>query len=636
MAKKFPIFKDDAGIAESTTVVVLDETTAPTNTANQAKLYSKDVSGVSKVHALDSAGVEIELGSGGGGASVVSAQHSDNSLSPIARYVLNGSLVDGSSGGNDLSVSAGTERYTGDNHVAGDASFHCSGVEFLTAGVVAAAQLTGAVTAMAWIKPSVVTQGLIVGCNGPLDSSGDNALWSLYVKGDGGLRCFHEHGSGTNVSNETTGNGYIVAGQVAHLTLTRNADGVTHNFYLNGVHLETVVAGTGPDGGGSATLNVGAFSGSVDRFDGSIWDVLVLDTELSGAEVLDEYQRQAGAGQTSSHTVGRALHDTTYSPLALYQLQGDGTDNSGNGKDLTPTGTPVFEPGWVGLGLQGSASHRYTRADTDFEITGAISICALVRPGPVTGNDTIVAYADSGETEAANALFWFYFIGTNLSFSHEYGAGNNEIFSTTVDVNPNEWVWVGVTRDAAGTGVNLYLNGVSVGSTTFANAPTGGTSGNLNICALPGGSEPYDGTLQSLKIIGSELSSAQMKAEYDRCFGVYNPSVGAAPNRISPAQITANQNDYNADGLLNNDVTAVILDINAARTITGFSSANVSDAKEITFINNAAFTLTLAHQDAGSSVGNRINVPGGANLNLTQHDAARLMWDSDLNAWRVI
>jgi hypothetical protein len=338
----------------------------------------------------------------------------------------------------------------------------------------------------------------------------------------------------------------------------------------------------------------------------------------------------------TEEALGRALHGTEYSPLGLYQFQGDGTDSSGNGKDLTPTGTPVFEPGWVGLGLQGSASNRYTRADTDFEITGALSITALVRPDGLGSNDTIVSYSASGETEAANALFWFYFIGDKLSFSHEYGAGNNENFSTAVAVNTNEFIWVGVTRDSAGTGVNLYINGENVGSVTFANAPSGGTSGNLTICSLQGGTDPYEGTLQSLKIVDSELSPAQMKAEYDRCFGVYNPSVGAAPNRISPAQITANQNDYNADGLLSDDVTAVILDIDAARTITGFDASNISDAKEITFVNNAAFTLTLAHQDAGSSIGNRINVPGGANATLTQHESIRLMLDTDLNAWRVV
>lgn len=48
-------------------ISVYDETTTPSNTANQARIYAKDVAGVSKMHALDSDGTEIELGSGGGG-----------------------------------------------------------------------------------------------------------------------------------------------------------------------------------------------------------------------------------------------------------------------------------------------------------------------------------------------------------------------------------------------------------------------------------------------------------------------------------------------------------------------------------------------------------------------------------------
>ena len=49
--------------------VTFREMTAPSATTGHAKLYSKDVSGTSKMFAMDSAGTETEVGGGGGGGS---------------------------------------------------------------------------------------------------------------------------------------------------------------------------------------------------------------------------------------------------------------------------------------------------------------------------------------------------------------------------------------------------------------------------------------------------------------------------------------------------------------------------------------------------------------------------------------
>ena len=66
MADREALYIDTtAGETEPQTVSVYDQTTTPANEAAKAKLYAKDVGGTAKMHALDSAGAEIELGSGG-------------------------------------------------------------------------------------------------------------------------------------------------------------------------------------------------------------------------------------------------------------------------------------------------------------------------------------------------------------------------------------------------------------------------------------------------------------------------------------------------------------------------------------------------------------------------------------------
>lgn len=111
--------------------------------------------------------------------------------------------------------------------------------------------------------------------------------------------------------------------------------------------------------------------------------------------------------------------------------------------------------------------------------------------------------------------------------------------------------------------------------------------------------------------------------------------LGGAPNRLTPAQITADQNDYAPTGW-GDTVTAASFDLDAARAITGFVATGITDGREITLVNKSAFNLTLKHQNAGSTAANRIHVPGLIDLVLAPNDSARIMYDADLVAWRIV
>src|SRR5690349_5303608 len=175
--------------------------------------------------------------------------------------------------------------------------------------------------------------------------------------------------------------------------------------------------------------------------------------------------------------------DTTYSPLALYHLDGDGTDYSGNGYDLTVTASPVYRhvlPGIVGLA---SGYLKRPSSDAALRLTGdfTILILCIMRAVPAAG--VLVAFQEAGETEANNAQYLLRFDNQSTAhFIHERGAGvNDEFLSTGSGItlpSLNEPFLFAESRENGV--VTFWLNGVQYGtsSSTFA-APTGGTGSVL-------------------------------------------------------------------------------------------------------------------------------------------------------------
>lgn len=99
---------------------------------------------------------------------------------------------------------------------------------------------------------------------------------------------------------------------------------------------------------------------------------------------------------------------------------------------------------------------------------------------------------------------------------------------------------------------------------------------------------------------------------------------------ISPAQITANQNDYNPAGLA--DATTLRLSTDASRNITGLAGG--ADGRIITVFNIGAFNIVLTDEDAGSTAANRFAL--SSNLTLAGDEACTLQYDSTSSRWRLI
>lgn len=102
--------------------------------------------------------------------------------------------------------------------------------------------------------------------------------------------------------------------------------------------------------------------------------------------------------------------------------------------------------------------------------------------------------------------------------------------------------------------------------------------------------------------------------------------VGNLPTTLS--QFTASQNDLNI-----NTGGIVRISSNAAVNITGIVAASSGDARLLS--NVGSFTITLKHQDTGSTAANRIIGVNSADVEIPANGSAVVYYDGTDSRWRA-
>lgn len=98
----------------------------------------------------------------------------------------------------------------------------------------------------------------------------------------------------------------------------------------------------------------------------------------------------------------------------------------------------------------------------------------------------------------------------------------------------------------------------------------------------------------------------------------------------SPAQITADQNDY----ALSATKLFIRLDTDAAWTITGFAAT--SDGDWVWLIYVGANSVILGNLNAGSAAANQIVTGTGADVTLNPDESVAMMYDGTSAVWRLL
>jgi hypothetical protein len=229
---------------------------------------------------------------------------------------------------------------------------------------------------------------------------------------------------------------------------------------------------------------------------------------------------------------------------------------------------------------------------------------------------------------------------THAIFADPPATGNN----TDVRVEGNH-------IDALAGGNGIYLDTVDGRSYILDNTIIVASGGNaIGAPNTPSGSEVYalGNEITGVDVLlANDLagSGAGKFVHWDHSGNTANTLVQTNGNDLiesifSPAQITANQNDY--DPLFGSGRQSSIWRINsdAARNITGIAGG--WSGRRLTLINTGGFIITLTNDDALSAAGNRIYTGTGAGVGIPATGAAgvfgkaHLIYDDTTARWRVV
>lgn len=239
----------------------------------------------------------------------------------------------------------------------------------------------------------------------------------------------------------------------------------------------------------------------------------------------------AGATGAAGNFSAISLLDTTFTPVALYQLNEVLTDSSGNAHTLTSAGPLWSEvyPGVRGLYPPSSGVIEVANADAALRVAGDLTVAAVIYVrNAAVGGGIILSYSGDGSDDSSAASNFQYRLSASaqtLSWLSEHGAsGLNDAYNITFQLPIRQTSLIAVTR--VSNVIQFYMNGKAVGAASSAlTTPDGGTSGRLTIGNGwgGGGSANFYGTIASACIIASGLTATQMKSMYNNSLGARLP-----------------------------------------------------------------------------------------------------------------
>jgi hypothetical protein len=216
----------------------------------------------------------------------------------------------------------------------------------------------------------------------------------------------------------------------------------------------------------------------------------------------------------------RHAHDLTFAPTGLWNfVQGNElVDSSGNGKNLTQDDAPTDSDMFVTGEAEGLTHFGFYRNNSsEFQYTGAMSLCCLVRSTdwvPNSSNNYVQLAMCDYLTGAPDARFSLQITPTGIMrYAHQTSGVLHTVTADQLYRDREAWQHLAFTRDAAGTAVKLYVNGVMVKSgTTGAAAGTTGTA-YLSLGEMHGSSSALNSnyTQTSIAIFDKELSADEIK-----------------------------------------------------------------------------------------------------------------------------
>jgi hypothetical protein len=320
--------------------------------------------------------------------------------------------------------------------------------------------------------------------------------------------------------------------------------------------------------------------------------------------------------------------------LGSYWLSGDGGNE---GLKIDSTGHITIGPGtdasqeavvpylYVNTNSDGGISVRDSTANAEqvMVLWGGVAYLGPVTNTPLAfqTNDTErMRIVESGNVGIGTA--------TPADLLHVYEA------------TPGESAGITIGNDGTGVSQQSWLNLVTKGDGSHPLGTAGVQGWQIWANADASTTLGYTGGANGLGIgytDGSSWNDVALVIQPTDRLGIFNPFPGAGLDAgtsvalsgdISPAQITADKNNYDPTGLAKASVLRLTSD--ASRTITGLAGG--ADGRVMIILNVGVNPIVLANQNTSSAAANRFAI--GTNLTIGADQSASLIYDATSQRWR--
>lgn len=326
--------------------------------------------------------------------------------------------------------------------------------------------------------------------------------------------------------------------------------------------------------------------------------------------------------RSTEHHVVRAAGSSPNAASYCWAIQiGCHSEEPGDGEDKT-----------MGAMIHSSDAPPYNncvRADTGVWIGGERG---WIHPILVKDIDTVTTLADlnqygrlllaaAGGSAAANSYSW---VG-------DEDTGMSRLFADTLILaaGGNERVRV-VSTGTLFSGDMVLLSGAANGAAHFQ---VGRVGVDGQVTSVGAANDWMTGSAQGDLVFRSETQRLLLGSGTAAGLIVGPSGVEVlAEVVLTPAQITANQNDYAPTGFASSKI--IQLSSDASRNITGFSATGVRTGQRYTLANNGFFDIVLTFDDALSAAANRIYTPTGGSYTLASARSVDMYYTG--LRWRLI
>ena len=325
-----------------------------------------------------------------------------------------------------------------------------------------------------------------------------------FAAGNSGLNIFY----GANVYRVANSGTAYANNTWHHIAITYAGSGIPI------VYVDNVLATLGNEGAataptGASIMKICNSTISISRiFKGSVAMVKWFSSAISQSEIAELYKE--GKNAVMKLTDGNLLG--SYSLAAKDLLTATRiSDTSGNGHhgSITAGASAGFtEDGWGRPNMAYDFDGADTKIDTGSEWIGtsAITASAWIYLDGYGENNLGRIFTNGSAMWRVNGA------NSYLQFTSNNGTQAN---SANNSITTNVWIFVAVTRTAAGA-ANFYVNGILSGTANQASDAPGAGTTNVIIGSNSNQTATFDGRISNVKVWDRVLSDDEIMAEYQK------------------------------------------------------------------------------------------------------------------------